>query len=288
MLLRAIRFLPLCVLSKLDSRQASTGEDSNHILVLTMCTSNKRALRRCIFIALLTQGNGQCVGTLAGVPLHPAVDGAPAFNADLTGLYSAVIDPLHPCNLYITVLDRVLIADCNRTLTSLAGGAAVQSRTSTVAADAELQYPNVQISSSGGIFIADSTSIRSLDENSGLLHMLAGNITAGSGWSPDGTLATSAQVTPGCLHIAPNGDIYFCDYGSTGHQVRVLRRSGTDAGRIFTIAGNGSMMLAVDGALATETGLSDVWDVFFDAGSGDVCCRKRLLQLPSRSPDLCG
>lgn len=45
--------------------------------------------------------------------------------------------------------------------------------------------------------------------------------------------------------------------------------SGLQSGRVFTVAGNGSSALSVNGALATQTGLSTTYDVFCEQ-SGDL------------------
>jgi hypothetical protein len=135
-----------------------------------------------------------CVGTIAGVPLHPAVDGAAAIGADLSGLIAASVDPTQPCNLYISLADRVLLAGCNGTLSRFAGGKPVGPGTSAVASDATLAYPIMAINPSGTVAVQDIPSIRRLDPRRGQLTVVAGNLSAGYGWSPDGTAATAAQV----------------------------------------------------------------------------------------------
>ena len=80
------------------------------------------------------------------------------------------------------------------------------------------------------------------------------------------------KVAPLVIHVARSGDIYFTEWASNklGAQVRVVRMSGGDAGRLNTIAGNGlSDSRADEGAIATDTGLANPFDVFCDE-HGDV------------------
>jgi hypothetical protein len=205
-----------------------------------------------------TRGQG-CVGTLAGITLHPPSDGASVFGADLSGLYTAAVNPIQPCNLYLTTSDRVLLAGCDKTISHFAGGA-------SASADDVLQYPAVSINHAGDTIVADLVAIRKLNTQTGLLQVIAGNTSAGPGWSPDGTLGLSASLSAYCVHVAPNGDIYYCE---SANQVRVLRMSGQESGRIFTVAGNGAQLSASDGALATNTGLARASDAYCD-NNGDV------------------
>jgi hypothetical protein len=77
------------------------------------------------------------------------------------------------------------------------------------------------------------------------------------------------QINAYCFHMAPNGDMYYCDWTGSASQIRVIRASGPDEGRIFTVAGDGTSWPSVDGAFANETGLASAFDVWVES-NGDV------------------
>ena len=148
------------------------------------------------FASILSAADAQgCVGTLAGVPRHAPLDGSSAFGAQLAGIQGAAVDPSNPCNLYVALADRVLLVDCNKTISRVAGGGSnVESAVATLST---LYYPLVSAGPSGTVIIADALSIRLFDPATARLTLLAGNLITGRGWSRDGTLGSEARVS-GC------------------------------------------------------------------------------------------
>ena len=126
------------------------------------------------------------------------------------------------------------------------------------------------VSPTGQIVVADQASIRVFDTALGLLSVIAGNLSVGvaPAPAPSGSVALGAPIGPvNALHIDNRtGDVYFLEGTAT---IRVIRAGGPTAGLITTIAGTGASSPAVVGALATETGFSDIYDVCTTPG-GDV------------------
>jgi hypothetical protein len=150
-----------------------------------------------VCIALLSVGStgGEgCVGTIAGIPQHNTVDGASALNAQFADIYTSATCAKSPGNLYITLSDRLLLVDRNKTISRIAGGSPSAQVNSLVASQAALNWPSVSFSPVCELILADQSSIRQLDVESGMFNMLAGNLSSGNGWAPDGSLALASQV----------------------------------------------------------------------------------------------
>ena len=154
---------------------------------------------------LAAAGLSGCVGTIAGVPSHPPSDGSSAFGAQLSGALAASYDPANPGNLYMTLADRLILVDRNKTISRIAGGKPAPPASTTIAADASLANPIVSVGPAGEVIIAEAASIRRFFPATAQLGILAGDPVTGRGWSPDGTLGSRAQVgwgggyTPDCL-----------------------------------------------------------------------------------------
>ncbi|MNY00072.1 NHL repeat protein [compost metagenome] len=86
--------------------------------------------------------------------------------------------------------------------------------------------------------------------------------TGETGTSPDGTSALEAKLNhPEGLAVDAGGNIYFTEWGN--HLVRVVPRSNTvlagralEAGRIYTVAGNGIQGFSGDGGPATAASMN--------------------------------
>ena len=231
----------------------------------------------CVTAILLAfefwHGVGQgCVGTLGGIPLHASMDGALALGASLPSPLSAVDDPSNSGNVLLTEgsTGRLLRVDRSGVFAVLAGGGGDSTSSRAFGATASLSAPLVSVTGSLPPIITDERgTLRRYDPGTGLLELIAGNLTSlrGGPASPDGTPASESRLSgPFCLHATDSGDIYFCD----GFDVRVIRSSGSTAGLLETAAGNGTSAPAIDGALATATGFYAILDVFFDTASGDL------------------
>jgi hypothetical protein len=129
------------------------------------------------------------------------------------------------------------------------------------ATDAELQNPaGVAVDAAGDIFIADTGNnvVREVDHVTQDITTIAGDYDAGSGYSGDGGLASSAQLN-GPLGVAVNsaGDLFIADAGNN-----VVREV---TGLITTVAGNGTSGSGGDGEPASVAALNFPW-----ASAGDV------------------
>ena len=225
-----------------------------------------------------------CVGAIAGIPLHDVEDGASARDAMLPALVEARAYPaswLIPGSLIFALGDRVLLVDDSGTMTLLAGGPAEtnlllpKAGSVLVGTSTSIYNPHVAPAPSGKLIISDGRgAILSLDLGLGLITLLAGDPVAGSGWSPDGTRAVDARIYgPDFVEVSQRtGDVYFFDRAPPEDVpvIRVIRASGLNAGRIVTVAGNGSLSYAVEGALASQSGFYNIVDAFFDDATGDL------------------
>lgn len=114
----------------------------------------------------------------------------------------------------------------------------------------ELYEPNgVAVDTAGNIYFADAgfNYIGKVAYSTGIITVVAGNGTAG--FAGDGGAATSAEITPSNLVVDAAGDIYFID---TTCRVRTVWATGTAAGTISTVAGNGTCGYSGDGGPATS------------------------------------
>ncbi len=125
---------------------------------------------------------------------------------------------------------------------------------------AQLDYPRgVVFDSNGNMYIADSNNqrIRKVD-TAGIISTVAGNGT--SGYSGDGGDATATQLDfPTGVAFDSSGNMYIAD--SINHRVRKV----DTAGKISTVAGNGTSGYSGDGGDATAAQLYNPTGVAFDS-----------------------
>jgi GT2 family glycosyltransferase/DNA-binding beta-propeller fold protein YncE len=125
------------------------------------------------------------------------------------------------------------------------------------ATDASLSSPGgVAVAPNGDIFIADTLNyrVRMIDHNTGFIHTIAGDGTAGdqSENVGDGGPATAAHLNmPSDVAVAPNGDIYIADM----HHQRV-RKVDARTRIITTVAGTGRWGNSGDDGPATQASLA--------------------------------
>ena len=131
------------------------------------------------------------------------------------------------------------------------------------ATSAQLYYPDgVAVDANGNIFIADTYNnrIREVNFSTGLISTIAGFGASGpanAGYSPDGTLATSALLNqPQGVAVDSSGNVYIAD--TANHVVREVMATTNGsmiAGNIYTIAGNHTGNFSGDGGPAINAAL---------------------------------
>lgn len=239
-------------------------------------------------LANSTSEFGSCVGSVAGIPLHAPTDAAAARGALLPALLQATAVAAFPGSFFLALSDRVLLVDVSGTMSLLVGGGGGQLPglgervTGTLAS---VSSPLLEAGGPGGeLLVSDGRgAITAFDLlGDGTVRLIVGNLSAGQGWSPDGTPAEGALISPpACLAVAPNGDFFFCDVPGPFGGALLLRTArqvaGTTGGaQLATVAGNGSATYAVDGAPdARGTGFAGIVDAFFDPASGDLLVAER-------------
>lgn len=211
------------------------------------------------------------MGTIAGLPLHDPTDGTAARQAALTPGHPAIVDPVSPLSIIVPLSGTVMQIGHGRNLLHVAGQLGGDSTSEDVQATLATLIGSTFVASSlRGLIIGDRRSIRRMRSN-GMLELVAGNLVAGSSGdrlTPDGSPAKGSHISHlVCLFVdETSGDFYFCDGGSV---VRVIRASGSQAGVLSTVAGNGSSSSSIDGFPAFATGFSDIRDVH-TAPNGDL------------------
>jgi hypothetical protein len=137
-----------------------------------------------------------------------------------------------------------------------------------LATSAKLGFPNgVAVDGSGNIIIADTTNcaIRKISASAGTISTVAG--TGSCGYSGDGGLATSAQLSqPYGVAMDSSGDIFIADTSNC-----VVRKVSSSNVHISTVAGNYTVGCGYsgDGGLATSAQLNHPYGVAVD-GSGGI------------------
>ena len=184
-------------------------------------------------------------------------DGGLGTDAQLGGVFNLSVD--HYGNVYVA--DAV--NNCIRkitpldTITTIAGtGTAGYNGDGIPATAARLNVPgDVAVDSMGNIYIADIQNhrIRMVD-TAGVIHTIAG--TGIDGFSPDGSLADTAQIEPWCIRVDNMDNIYY------GDSFRI--RKIDTVGIITTIAGNGISGFSGDGGAATDAQIGGGGGIFVD------------------------
>lgn len=233
-------------------------------------------LRHALFLIgaiPLSLASPGCVGTLAGAPQASlaATEGTAAIGAFVQPSGAAFVDPASPGNVIVPAKPDLFIIDGSGTL-------------SVLVPDSALSMASDLLSAAGpgsGVFVADSVSIRLLDYATNKLIVIAGNVTseASASSAGDGSRALGSLIQPPiCLYVdIVLGDVYFCDGRNV---VRVVRAAGPAAGQLQTVAGDGSAARSVDGALANETGFSDLWDASLTPNGDLVIAENDGFQYP--------
>lgn len=235
-----------------------------------------------------------CVGTIAGLPLHAVTDGAAALNAAIAAVYPAVAIPGTVDNVVIPGVVSAERVDGSSTLSVMAGGGSDGTSTSALATSVSLISRSVMASSTPDTLVfGDVATLRRYNLTTGMLDVVAGIPGVYYLNSPDGVPAAGSPMIPVTLSVDPStGDLLFSDllaatldpatgqfgqllrrasraWGSNPRQVTpshislppaVIPASGPYAGRVITVAGNGSFTHSTDGALALLTGYAGMYD----------------------------
>jgi uncharacterized repeat protein (TIGR01451 family) len=193
-------------------------------------------------------------------------NGGPATSAQLGFPYGVAVDGSG--NLYIAdTWNAVIRRVTNGTIATVAGSNLFgYSGDGSTAIYAELNYPyGVAVDSFGTLYIADTGNSAIRQVASGIINTVAGNETAGAGYSGDGAAATSAQLqTPYGVTVDASSNIFIADTGNL-----VIREVTKSTGYISTVAGSRTYGYAGDGGLATNAQLVFPYDVAVN-GSGEV------------------
>ncbi len=201
-------------------------------------------------------------------------DGGPAANASLSAPDGVATD--YHGNVFIADSgnSRVRRVDgVTGIITTVAGNYVPNQPSSGFSGDggpatsASLSYPaSVAVDAQGNIFIADLNSqrVRRVDGATGIITTVAGNGT--SGFSGDGGLATSAQLSqPGGVALDAHGNLFISDLGNYR-----IRRVDAATGIITTVAGNGTARtFGGDGGPATSASLAEPLGIAVD-GQGNL------------------
>jgi sugar lactone lactonase YvrE len=203
----------------------------------------------------------------AGVISTVAGNGLSGFSGDGGAATSAQLS--QPAGLAIDGAGNLYIADSNNgairkvtpagIISTVAGtGTSGFSGDGGAATSAKMMAPfAVALDSSGNLYIADYYGwIRKVTAFTGVISTLAGNGTIG--YSGDGGAATAAQFyNPLGVAVDSSGTVYVAD--SNNGAVRMIQN-----GVISTIAGNGTLSYAGDGALATFAQFSQISSIAVD------------------------
>lgn len=116
------------------------------------------------------------------------------------------------------------------------------------------------VDAAGNVYIGDvgNHRIRKITLSTGLISTIAG--TGTSGFSGDGGLATSAQISSASgVDVDAAGNVYIADFSNNR-----IRKITASTGMISTIAGTGTAGFSGDGGLATAAMLNGPINVFVD------------------------
>jgi sugar lactone lactonase YvrE len=208
---------------------------------------------------IITDTGDNCVRSLSGTTLTTLIQGAGS-------PFDAIADAAG--NLYISSPtgpnpDVVRVNAGTMTLTPVAGSVNCQVYGLGGQASAAMlcQPYAVTFDSIGNLYVADpqAETVLKIDP-AGILTKVAG--TGNSGYSPDGTLATSADLSgPSGLAFNSTDDLFISDDGN-----RVIRRVDHVTGNIYTVAGTpGQYGFSGDGGPATSAKFFQPEGIAFDA-----------------------
>ena len=192
-------------------------------------------------------------------------DNGPATAAEMTNPYGLACDTAG--NLYIADSNNEVIRKVNLStgiISTFAGnGSYPYSGDGGQALAAGIPYPEaLAVDGAGNLYIFDGSSrLRKVTVSTGIITTVAGN--GDSGYSGDGGVATSAEISPEGIAIDHAGNLYLSGYSNSVRKVSV----GTSI--ITTIAGNGYYGYNGDGLSATVALLGVPYGVALDA-SGNL------------------
>lgn len=201
------------------------------------------------------------VTTAAGTGVNGyAGDGGPAISAQLRHPRDAGLDSLG--NLYIAdqYNSRIRKIDAGDLITTVAGNGTpyfIENRPGSSSADF-YNTSGIAVSKAGVIYVATTNCILKI-ATTGIISIVAG-VTASSGYSGDGGLATNAQLNnPTSVALDASGNLYIADFFNNR-----IRKVDTK-GMISTVAGNGAPGYGGENVLAINSPVTQPYDVAVDA-----------------------
>lgn len=234
------------------------------LLVLTKSKLKTHVLMGlCVCFSLSFQA--QMITTYAGNgSIGITGDGGPATSAPISFVFASAFDAAG--NLYLGMPDAIRKVSPAGIITNFAGnGTAGYTGDGGLATAAEVANVNgLAFDAAGNLYFTDGFSGHSVVRKintSGIISTVVGSTTSGPGYSGDGGLATSAQLSqPRDLTFDAAGNLYIAD--AFNNVVRKVNISGI----ITTVAGNGgSWSDAGDGGLAINANLVGVSALAVDA-----------------------
>lgn len=227
-------------------------------------TSSGCASRGTLIRAIITDSLNIYTFAGTGVNGYSGNDGA-ATAAKLSHPSSVASDCIG--NTYIADYDNAVVrkVDARGVVTTFAGNGTIgYSGDGGPATAASLSNPaGLAIDGDGNVYISDYNNmvIRKVDP-SGIITTFAGN--GGHGYSGDGGPATSAQLQyPVGLAVDNANNVYIAD--NLNSVIRMVNTSG----KIYTVAGNGTVGYNGDGSQAVNASLSNPRGVAVD-GAGNM------------------
>lgn len=196
------------------------------------------------------------VTTVAGGGPH----NLPATSANVFGLKGVAVDGAGNVYYSSTQYNRIYKITPAGLLTVVAGtiGAGF-SGDGGPATDATLTLDHMSLDQSGNIFIPNSSSVRRVDAQTGIITTVAGTTVAG--FSGDGGPALGARFkNVARVAVDAAGNLYVVDRGNNR-----VRRVDAATGVITTVAGKGTSGIGADGVPATTSNVSSPLDASFDA-----------------------
>jgi hypothetical protein len=198
----------------------------------------------------------------------------PALQSSIGFAGSVVLDTAGNSYISDSYSSQIFKVSTTGTLTVVAGNGTIgYSGDGGLATSAQLTQPEgIFVDGSGNIFIADTGNfvIREVVASTGNIQTVAGNFTAGAGYSGDSGPATSAQLNdPYGVFVDGQGNIFIADTNNN-----VIREVVGSNGNIQTVAGSGTGCTAQtdslgDSCAATSALLSEPEAVYVDA-SGNI------------------
>lgn len=182
-------------------------------------------------------------------------DGGPATAADLAGVTGVAMDIFG--NLYIATFDdpHIRVVDFAGNINTFAGTGAVGfGGDGGPAISATFSQPyGCAVDGAGNVYVADPTDrrIRKIDIASGNISTIAG--TGVTGYNGDNIAATTANLDPNHVCVAPSGDLFITDY----YRVRVVSNC-IGAPDVSPISGSGTVCESAT-IILTDTAHGGAW-----------------------------